>query len=67
MNSNNPNQGGTGDSAISKIVPEPVSVASPDMTPSAPSFGGPTFLPGSPAGREAQPKPKISGGDPILS
>lgn len=67
MNSNNPNQGGTGDSAISKIVTSAVSVESPDKTPETPILGGKTFVSGSPAGREAQPHPKISGGDPILS
>ena len=67
LNSNNPNGGGVGDSAISSIVPEKVSVTSPDNQPAEQAFGGPTFLPGSPAGREAQPKPKYDGGNPILT
>ena len=67
LNPNNPNGGGTGDSAISSIVPEKVSVTSADNQPAEQAFGGPTFLAGSPAGREAQPKPKYDGGNPILT
>ena len=67
LNSNNPNGGGVGDSAISKIVPEKVSVTSADEKPYNPPLGGSSFLPGSPAGREANPKPKYDGGDPILT
>lgn len=55
MSEQNPNLGGTGDSAISKNVPPNVSVTSPDHTPDSSFLPGPTFLPGSPAGREAQP------------
>lgn len=67
LNKNNPNGGGVGDSAISKIVPTKVSVTSADQQPSISPLGGPTFLEGSPAGREAKPKPKYDGGDPILT
>lgn len=67
MNSNNPNQGGTGDSSISKNTPDGVSVSSPDQTPSAPALGGSEFLSGSPQGREAQPKPKVGAGNPLVA
>jgi hypothetical protein len=67
LNKNNSNGGGVGDSAISKLVPERVSVTSADHKPSNPPLGGPTFESGSPKGREANPKPKIDGGNPILT
>lgn len=66
-NKNNPNCGGKGDSAISRIVPAKVTVGSPDHQPSHRALPGPTFEPGSPAGREAQPHLKVDGGDPILT
>lgn len=57
MNDQNPNQGGTGDSSISKLVTEAVSVSSPDNNPDYRAVGkaGSDFLGGSPAGREAKP------------
>jgi len=55
MSEQNPNLGGTGDSAMKNIVTKLVSVDSPDRHPDAPALPGPTFLSGSPAGREAQP------------
>lgn len=67
MNKNNPNCGATGDSSISKIVPKAVSVTSPDQRPDNSPLGGPKFLEGSPKGREQNPKPKIDGGNPILT
>ena len=68
LNSNNPNGGSKGaDSAISKLVPKNVSVTSPDHQPSNEALSGGKFLAGSPAGREAKPRPKIDGGDPILT
>jgi hypothetical protein len=68
LNKNNPNGGSKGaDSAISKLVPENVSVTSPDHQPENRALAGKTFLGGSPAGREAKPQPKIDGGNPILS
>jgi hypothetical protein len=67
LNKNNPNGGGVGDSSISKIVPKNVSVTSADHQPDNRALGSGTFLEGSPKGREANPKPKIDGGDPILT
>lgn len=67
LNPNNPNGGGVGDSEIRKIVPTPVSVTSADQQPSEAPNTGKTFLAGSPKGREANPKPKIDGGNPILT
>lgn len=67
LNPNNANGGGTGSSAMSQIVTDAVSVSSPDHTPDTPILGGPTFLSGSPAGREAKPTHVIDGGNPILS
>lgn len=67
LNPNNPNGGGKGDSSMSQIVPSKVTVASPDNQPSVSPLGGPSFLPGNPAGREANPKPKVVGGNPILT
>ena len=67
LNTNNPNGGGVGDSSISKLVPKNVTVSSPDHQPSSSPLGGPTFEPGSPKGREANPRPKVDGGDPILT
>lgn len=58
----NPNTGGSGSSnAISEIVPDKVDVTSPDNQSLNPKQGGPTFEPGSPAGREAKPKPHHDG------
>jgi hypothetical protein len=68
LNKNNPNGGSKGaDSAISKLLPTGVTATSPDHQPENRALAGKTFLGGSPAGREAQPKPKIDGGDPILT
>ena len=66
-NPNNPNTGGCSEPELSKHVPTKVSVTSPDHQPTITPFSGPTFEPGSPAGREAQPRPKIDGGNPILT
>jgi hypothetical protein len=68
LNKNNPNGGSKGaDSAISKMLPKGVTATSPDHGTENVRFGGKTFLGGSPKGTEAQPKPKIDGGDPILT
>ncbi len=64
----NPNIGSKGaDSSISKMVPTQVSVTSPDLQPVNEKLGGSPFMEGSPQGREANPRPKVSGGNPILT
>lgn len=65
LNKNNPNGGGVGDSSISKMSPK--GVKSPNHKPSNPALAGSKFLAGSPSGREANPRPKIDGGNPILT
>lgn len=66
-NPNNPNKGGCDEPELRKHVPSQVTVTSPDHKPSNAPLSGPTFLAGSPKGREANPRPKIDGGDPILT
>lgn len=66
-NPNNPNTGGCAEPELAKHVPAKVTLASPDNQPTVTPFGGRTFEPGSPAGREANPRPKVDGGNPILT
>ena len=64
----NQNPGQAGQSGMKGITTRQVVVADGNAVDHiASKLGGTQAEPGSPAGREAQPRPKVVGGNPILT